>query len=120
MTVTRDDAAAALRHIDTAERRAQTAFGYRTGAPYLLLWGAVWIAAGAVGVLSPGHTGGLHRADLVAVRAGLRDPRLLVRPAPRRGRGGAFHFAPAHAALVVSLLGGGALILAGLWMRRAL
>ncbi|MCE2493711.1 MAG: hypothetical protein J4F40_14095, partial [Alphaproteobacteria bacterium] len=32
----------------------------------------------------------------------------------------AFHLAPAHAALVVPLLGGGALILAGLWMKRAL
>ena len=192
MTVTRDDAAAALRNIDTAERRAQTAFGYRSGAPYLLLWGAVWIAAGAVGVLSPGNAGfGWLAADI----AGLIGTAYLVAIQARRcsadgARGGerrgiirfvamaailaafialtlslfapvsgvavqtfivllvaaayatlgcwfglrfaavgaglaalaacAFHLAPAHAALVVPLLGGGALILAGLWMRRAL
>lgn len=191
MTVTRDDAAAALRNIDTAERRAQTAFGYRSGAPYLLLWGAVWIAAGAVGVLSPRNAGlGWLAADI----AGLIGTAYLVATQARRcsadgaraARGGtirfvamaailaafialtfslfapvsgvavqtfivllvaaayatlgcwfglrfaavgaalaalaagAFHLAPAHAALIVPLLGGGALILAGLWMRRAL
>ena len=31
---------------------------------------------------------------------------------------GAFHLAPAHLPLIVSILGGGALILGGLWMRR--
>ena len=193
MTVTRDDAAAALRNIDTAERRAQTAFGYRSGAPYLLLWGAVWIAAGAVGGLSPGNAGlGWLAADI----AGLIGTAYLVATQARRcsadgpwggARGGtvrfvamaailaafialtlslfapvsgvavqtfivllvaaayatlgcwfgllrfaavgttlavlaacAFHLAPAHAALVVPLTGGSALILAGLWMRRAL
>ena len=188
MTVTRDDAAAALRNIDTAERRAQTAFGYRTGAPYLLLWGAVWIAAGAVGALSSGNAGlGWLAADIF----GLIGTAYLVATQARRcsadgARGGivrfvamaaivaafialtlslfapvsgvavqtfivllvaaayatlgcwfglrfaavgaalaalaacAFHLAPAHAALVVPLLGGGGLILAGLWMRRAL
>ena len=32
---------------------------------------------------------------------------------------GAFHLAPAHLPLIISILGGGALILGGLWMRRA-
>ena len=32
---------------------------------------------------------------------------------------GAFHLAPAHLPLIVSVLGGGALILGGLWMRKA-
>ena len=32
---------------------------------------------------------------------------------------GAFHFWPAHLPLIVSILGGSALILGGLWMRRA-
>lgn len=31
---------------------------------------------------------------------------------------GALHFAPAHLPLIVSLLGGGAIILAGVWMRH--
>ncbi len=32
---------------------------------------------------------------------------------------GAFHFAPAHLPLIVSVLGGSALILGGIWLRRA-
>lgn len=187
MTVTRGDAASALHDIDTARRQALTAFGYRSGSPYLLLWGVVWIVAGTVGALAPGNAGiGWLAADiagligtgcLVTAQArrdgsdGARDSVLryvamvavlamfvaltLSLFAPVRGvevqsfivllvaaayvilgcwfglryaavgmaigalATGTFHFAPAHTALVVPLLGGGALVLAGLWMRRA-
>ena len=187
MNVTRSDAASALRDIDTVQKRAQTAFGYRNGSPYLLLWGVLWIIAGTVGALAPGNAGlGWLAADI----AGLIGTGCLIAAQARRdgsdgARGRVFryvavaavlavfialtlslfapvtgvevqsfivllvgaayvilgcwfglryavvgvaiaalaagtcHFAPAHAALVVPLLGGGALILGGLWMRRA-
>ncbi len=187
MTVTRDDAASALRDIDRAERQSRTLFQYSAGSPYLLLWGPLWIVAGVVGTLSPENVGlGWAAADAI----GLAGTAWLVIVQSRRfGKGsdrtatyrflgtavvlaafvtmtfavfapvsgvqiqtfivllvaaayalvgcwfglrftvvgavlaglaaGAFRFAPAHAALIVPLLGGGALILAGLWMRRA-
>ena len=55
MSVTKDDARSALLDIETAERRSQTLFRYGLASPYLLLWGALWIVAGAVGALSPAH-----------------------------------------------------------------
>ncbi len=187
MSVTRDDAASALRDIDKAERQSLTLFQYRAGSPYLLLWGPLWIAAGAVGAISPENTGiGWAAADAV----GLAGTAYLVVTQSRRfgedgGRTGtvrflgiaailaafialtlavfapvsgvqiqtfivllvaaayalvgcwfglrfavvgaalaglavgAFYHAPAHAAYIVPLLGGGALMLAGLWMRWA-
>lgn len=187
MTVTRNDAASALHEIDRAERQSLTLFGYSAGSPYLLLWGPLWIVAGAVGALSPGNAdigwaavdaaGLAGTAWLVAVqsrRFGAESGRTgifrflgiaavlaafialtLAVFAPVSGveiqtfvvllvaaayalvgcrfglrfavvgaalaglAVGAFYHAPAHAAYIVPLLGGGALILAGLWLRRA-
>ena len=187
MTVTRDDAASALHDIDTAERKVLTAFRYWLCCPYLLLWGALWIVAGAVGAVSPENTG---LGWLVVDIAGFVGTGFLVAAQARRYREGSergqivrylgtgavvaafitatltlfapvsnvevqtfftiliaaiyavagcwfglryaavgaalailalgsFHFAPAHLTLIVPFLGGGALILGGLWMRRA-
>ena len=187
MTVTRDDAASALRDIDKAERHSLTLFQYTAGSPYLLLWGPLWIAAGAVGALSPENIGvGWAAADAVGLAG---TAYLAVVQSRRFGRDGgragtyrflgtavvlaafitltlavfapvsgvaiqtfivllvaavyalvgcwiglrfavvgavlaglavgAFYYAPAHAAYIVPFLGGGALILAGLWMRWA-
>ena len=187
MTVTRDDAASALHDIDKAERHSLTLFGYSAGSPYLLLWGPLWIVAGAVGALSPENAGlGWAAVDAIGL-AGTAG--LVIAQSRRFGKSGdriatyrffgaivvlaafitmtfavfapvsgvqvqtfivllvaaayalvgcwfglrfaavgavlaglavgAFYDAPAHAAYIVPLLGGGALILAGLWMRRA-
>jgi len=187
MTVTRDDAASALRDIDRAERHSLTLFNYTAGSPYLLLWGPLWIVAGALGALSP-ENAGLGWAAVDAV--GLAGTGWLVVTQSRRfgeegGRAaicrflgaaavlaafialtltvfapvsgieiqtfivllvaaayalvgcwfglrfaavgaalaglavGALSYAPAHAAWIVPCLGGGALILGGLWMRWA-
>ena len=187
MTVTRDDAASALHDIDTAERKVLTAFRYWLCCPYLLLWGALWIIAGAAGAVSPENTG---IGWLVVDIAGFIGTGFLVATQARRYREGSergqivrylgtgavvaafiaatltlfapvsnvevqtfftiliaaiyavagcwfglryaavgaalaalalgsFHFAPAHLTLIVPFLGGGALILGGLWMRRA-
>ena len=187
MTVTKDDASSALRDIEKAERQSLTLFQYRAGSPYLLLWGALWTVAGAVGALSPQNVG-LGWAVVDAI--GLAGTACLVIGQSRRYRGkgdrtgtyrflgiavilaafitltltvfapvsgvefqtfivllvaaayglvgcwfglrfavvgaalaglavGALFYAPAPAAYIVPLLGGGALILAGLWMRWA-
>ncbi len=187
MTVTRDDAASALHDIDRAERHSLTLFQYSAGSPYLLLWGPLWIVAGAIGAVSP-ENAGLGWAAVDAV--GLAGTAGLVIAQSRRFRGkgdrtatwrflgavavlaafiamtfavfapvsgvqiqtfivllvaaayalvgcwfglrfavvgavlaglavGAFHYAPAHMAYIVPCLGGGALIVAGLWMRWA-
>ena len=57
MSVSKDDARSALHDVETAERRSQTLFGYGLASPYLLLWGALWIVAGAVGAVLPAHGG---------------------------------------------------------------
>ena len=49
MTVTRNDAATALHDVDSARRHSLTLFKYGLAGPYLLLWGVLWIVAGAVG-----------------------------------------------------------------------
>jgi len=43
MSVSPDDAAAALRDIDAIETRSARAFGYQCGSPHLILWGALWV-----------------------------------------------------------------------------
>src|ERR1700712_5734159 len=43
MSLTPTEAADALRDIESAGRRSGQAFGYRTSAPYFIVWGAVWI-----------------------------------------------------------------------------
>lgn len=186
MNLTRDEAASQLREIEAARSRSLTLFNYRLASPYFLLWGAMWIVAGAVGAASPGNAGiGWLIADLVGLagtgylvvsqtrRNPERDGRrntfrflaialvlaafvtLTLRVfAPVSGiqiqtfitllvaatyalagcwfglryavvgtvlavlAVGAFHFAPAQLPLIVSLLGGGAIILAGVWMRH--
>jgi hypothetical protein len=48
MNISREDAAAALASVESADRRMETLRGYHNIAPYLLLWGAVWFVANIV------------------------------------------------------------------------
>lgn len=57
MTVTRNDAAAALHDVDSARRRSLALFQYGLASPFLLLWGVLWVVAGAIAALSPEYTG---------------------------------------------------------------
>ena len=57
MSITRNDADAALRDAGKAGEYSKTLFHYEMASPYLLLWGVLWIIAGIVSVLSPEHTG---------------------------------------------------------------
>ena len=187
MSVSKDDALSALHDVETAERRSQTLFGYGLSSPYLLLWGALWIVAGAGGAVSPANAGivwgivdvvGLVGTAWLIVRharrCGARDDRVrlfryvgsavvlaafsgltLMVFGPAKGGevtmfftllvaagyaivgcwlghryavigaalGGlavaVFVAAPAYLHLIVPFAGGAALVLGGLWLRRA-
>jgi hypothetical protein len=43
MSLTPTEAASALRDIEDTGRRSGQAFGYRTSAPHLIIWGLVWV-----------------------------------------------------------------------------
>ncbi len=187
MNVTRGDAEKALRDVGRTHEQSLLLFGYGLASPHLLLWGGLWVVAGAVGAVSPDAAGigwllvdivgiaasgylvvrsarrysedsiriqGLRYVATVVVLAGFVAMTLMIF-APVSGTevqlfitiliaaiyiiagfwigrryaivgavlatlaAGAFHLAPAHLALIVSVLGGGALVLGGLWMRRA-
>lgn len=44
MPVSQTEAAAALQDIARTERRSFSAYGYKSAAPHLILWGLVWVA----------------------------------------------------------------------------
>ena len=86
MTVTKGDALSALHDVETAERRSQILFGYGLASPHLLLWGALWIVAGAVGALSPENAGfGWTAVDAVGF---IGTAWLILRQARRGGERG--------------------------------
>lgn len=187
MTITKNDADAALRDAGAASEQSLTLFNYEMASPYLLLWGTLWVIAGIVAMLSPQHTDlgwlvvvtigiiangylvagdarrfpkdrerneGLRFGATVAVLTAFLSMTFVVF-APVSGVeiqtfislliaslymifgfwtgirlsvigavlavlvASAFFYTPAQFPLMVSILGGGALILGGLWMRRA-
>ena len=66
MTITRNDAATALHDVNSARHHSLTLFRYGLASPFLLLWGVLWIVAGAVGALSPENAGiGWLAVDIV-------------------------------------------------------
>lgn len=48
MNISRGDAAGALRDVEAVQARSAERRGYRTAAPFLMLWGAVWAAGYAL------------------------------------------------------------------------
>jgi hypothetical protein len=58
MSLSPDQAAAALADIDRTERRTREAKGYAIASPYLVLWGLIWIVGyGACAMLPPERWG---------------------------------------------------------------
>ncbi|MBL8644991.1 MAG: hypothetical protein JNK21_13735 [Rhodospirillaceae bacterium] len=57
MTLTRDDAALALREIAAAGTHSRQLLNYTKASPHLLLWGALWLAVGVMTELTPGNAG---------------------------------------------------------------
>src|SRR3954471_16256097 len=92
MTLSSNQAAAALEDIDRTERRTQMAAGYSIASPYLILWGLIWVAGyGACAVLPP-ERWGLAWLPLIAVGT-LGSVVLGMRPRPGRSGGAAVGFA---------------------------
>lgn len=56
MTMTPQDAAAALSEIEQAGAHSKMLKGYERASPYLILWGLLWIVAGTVAQISPANT----------------------------------------------------------------
>jgi len=57
MSLTPNEAADALRDIEQTGRRSGQAFGYRISAPYLVIWGVVWIVGYSCTDLAPRYAG---------------------------------------------------------------
>lgn len=53
MTISREDAAAALRDVESVKTRAVTAHSYRVASGHLILWGLIWLAANLASWLLP-------------------------------------------------------------------
>ena len=66
MSLTPNEAADALRDIESTSRRSGEAFGYRMSAPFLIIWGLVWVVGYGVSDLAPRLTGIVWPAVLVA------------------------------------------------------
>ena len=55
MTLSSQDAAAALSDIENAERRSATLRGYEVAAPHFIVWGVVWAIGYGLSDLAPTH-----------------------------------------------------------------
>jgi hypothetical protein len=53
MTITKDDATHALGEIDAARGRARQMRGYSRAAPFLILWGAIWMVCDLTSQFEP-------------------------------------------------------------------
>ncbi|MBL6853304.1 MAG: hypothetical protein ISS15_17620 [Alphaproteobacteria bacterium] len=65
MSLTPNEAAAALRDIETVGRRSGQAFGYRYSGPYFVTWGLVWVAGYTGTDLLPHYAGTIWIASLI-------------------------------------------------------
>ena len=57
MSITREDAAHALRDAHEAEQRSRLLHGYQSAAPHLILWGCVYAATYTVSYFEPTRSG---------------------------------------------------------------
>jgi hypothetical protein len=85
MAISRDDALAALGEVQTAEARARTARSHRLSAPYLFLWGGIWVVGYTATGLFPGAVAGRMWAILGG--AGVIANFVMSFRARRRGEG---------------------------------
>jgi hypothetical protein len=57
MEIKKSEATVALMAIDAAGARSTQLQRYRRFAPFLILWGAIWLLANSVSELAPSHSG---------------------------------------------------------------
>jgi len=69
MPLTPNEAADALRDIEQTGRRSGEAFGYRISAPYLVIWGVVWIVGYSGTDLAPRYSGILWSSLIILATA---------------------------------------------------
>jgi hypothetical protein len=62
MVLSPQDAAGALREIETAQIRSATLHGYERSAPQLLLWGVLWVVGYGLNDLFPAYGGAIWAA----------------------------------------------------------
>jgi hypothetical protein len=94
MPLSPQDAAQALREIETAQSRSATLRGYQHGAPHLFLWAVLWAVGYGATYLWPWRAGAIWAVIVgIGFAAGLA--------ASRRGKAGAsaWRFGAAFAAL---------------------
>jgi hypothetical protein len=178
MSVSRQDAAAALRDIEDTQARSETLREYQHAAPYFIIWGILWAVGYGLSDVFPRHANAVwavlvpiglvagffvsrgrkpanalrYGASALAVFAFMAATFLVMAPVGGRQIGafiplfvaliyvlrgiwgglryvvagvaiaaltlGGFVFLSSHFSLWMAAVGGGALILAGLWMRR--
>ncbi len=70
MNLSRDEAAQALREIDVARSRTLTMRNYRHFAPFLMLWGVIWLLANATSDIYPAYGGHAWLAGIALGGAG--------------------------------------------------
>jgi hypothetical protein len=85
MELSRPEAAAALRDIDSTTRRSATLRGYQSAAPHLLMWGGLWLLGYGGSFLLPGWASTVW--PVILLGGGLGDF-LIARHVrqPRQGR----------------------------------
>lgn len=66
MPMTQQEAAAALHDIARTERRSFSAYGYKSAAPHLILWGLVWFAGYGGTYLFPPYTNWIWAGLVIA------------------------------------------------------
>jgi len=66
MSLTPNEAADALRDIETTSRRSGQAFGYRHSGPHFITWGLVWLAGYSASDLVPHYSGYVWIASMIA------------------------------------------------------
>jgi hypothetical protein len=57
MSIDKSEAALTLAAIDAAGARSTQLQRYRRFAPFMILWGAIWLLANSASELAPGHSG---------------------------------------------------------------
>jgi hypothetical protein len=138
MSLTPDQAADSLREIERTRRRSASARGYANSSPFLVMWGVIWMIGYTISDFAPHYSGWVWLALTVA---GFLGSMAIGRARARQGNPhpginkyagmrflgtfvaiaaltlGGFFFLPAHFLLWMAVVGGGALVLAGLWLR---
>ncbi len=116
MPVSRNDAADALRAVESTERLSATLHGYAAAAPYFFIWGVAWAAGYGLSTAQPDKrtliwAGAIGVGAVLSMIAGIRGG-----GASRRGPSIGYSFAIAGA--IAALIGGTMVVLGPMQPRQ--